>query len=242
MKKRGGLHHSERQQVSKRRKQVCVIGLGHFGGELAVTLSESCDVLAIDRDQRLVDEIADRVNRAISLNVHDEATLASVLPEGIDESVVSMGGNLESSILCTLYLKRLGVPIVRVKVTSDDHAIVLRQTGADEVIFPERETARRLAARIVNPNLLDFVPLRGGYQVIQMKLPAAFAGQTLAALNLRARYDVLVIAVQRDDLEGTRVMPGPNFLTEPGDLMVMVGREQSLRRLQEIAEVGVTTG
>jgi trk system potassium uptake protein TrkA len=219
--------------MSAHRKQIAVIGLGHFGWELAVDLAADCEVLAIDRDQDIVDEIADRVHRALALDIRDEATLASVIPPDVDEVVVSMGENLESSILCTLYLKRLGVPTIRVKATTDDHAAVLRQVGADEIIFPERETARRLSERIKNPNLLDFVPLGGGYQVMEIRLPEALNGRTLAESNLRARYDVLVISVERAAPEAVHFLPGPDFRLQDGDIMVVIGREDDLRRLQE---------
>lgn len=224
--------------MSKRKKQVCIIGLGHFGWELAIALSSSCEVLAIDRDQELINEIGDRVHRALSLDIRDEATLASVIPEDLDEAVVSMGENMESSILCTLYLKRLRVPMIRVKALSDDHAIVLRQVGADEIIFPERETARRVAANVVNPNLLDFVPLGGDYQVMEVKLPRAFHGRNLIELNLRARYDVFVIAVQRPEPEGLQFLPGPDFRFRLGDVLIMIGREKDLLRVQERGEMG----
>lgn len=219
--------------MSTRKKQIVVLGLGHFGWELALDLADSCEVLAIDRDQDLVDEIADRVQRALALDIRDEATLASVISQDVDEAVVSMGESLESSILCTLYLKRLGVPTIRVKALSDDHAVVLRQLGADEVIFPERETARRLAERIKNPNLLDFVPLGGGFQVREIRLPEALNGQTLVETNLRARYDVFVISVERPAPEGVHFLPGPDFRLQDGDILAVIGRENDLRRLQE---------
>ncbi len=226
--------------MSKRRKLVCVIGLGHFGWELAVALTESCEVLAIDRSQNLVDEISEKVHRALALDVRDEEALASVIPEHLDEAVVSMGENLESSILCTLYLKRLGVPVIRVKAFSDDHAVVLQQIGADEVIFPERETARRLAAHIINPNLLDFVPLGGDYQVTEVKLPTAFSGRTLAEVNLRARYNVFVISILRKGPEGMHFLPGPDFRLMTDDVLLMIGKEKDLREVQESPEAPET--
>lgn len=219
--------------MSRRKKQVCVIGLGHFGSELAIALSSNCEVLAIDRDPELVNEIGDRVHRALALDIRDETTLASVIPEELDEAIVSMGENLESSILCTLYLKRLNVPFIRVKALSDDHASVLRQVGANEVIFPERETARRVAAHVANPNLLDFVPLGGDYQVMEIKPPRTMYGHTLGELNLRASYDVFVIAVQRPEPENLEFLPGPEYRVRLGDVLVMIGQARDLLRLQE---------
>lgn len=223
--------------MSKGKKQICVIGLGHFGWELAVALAEHCEVLAIDRDQALVDEIADKVQRALALDIRDEATLASVIPEDLDEAVISMGESLESSILCTLYLKRLKVPVVRVKALSDDHAVVLRQVGADEVIFPERETARRVAAHIINPNLLDFVPLVGDYKVMEIKLPAGLEGRSLAEIGFRSRFGVFVIAVQKPTVVSLDLLPGPDYRLDAGDVLTVVGREKDLIKMQETTAI-----
>lgn len=218
--------------MKKDKKQVCVVGLGHFGWELAVALSDQCEVLAIDRDQEVVDEIADKVQRALALDIKDEASLAAVIPEGIDEAVVSMGESLEASILCTLYLKRLKVPVVRVKALSDDHAEVLRQVGADEVIFPERETARRVAAHIINPNLLDFLPLVGDYKVMEIKLPEGLEGHTLAEVGFRSRYGVFVIAIRRADSKNFDLLPGPDQRLQNGDVLMVIGREADLLKIQ----------
>ena len=163
---------------------------------------------------------------------------AAVISDDIDEAVVSMGESLEASILCTLYLRRLGVPVIRVKALSDDHAVVLQQVGANEVIFPERETARRVAVHINNPNLLDFVPLGRDYQVTETRLPAPFYGYSLAELGLRSRFNVFVIAVHRIDPEDMEFLPGPDFRLRAGDVLVLIGRESDLARLQEIREPG----
>ena len=222
--------------MSKRKKQVCVIGLGHFGRELAITLSRTCEVLAIDRDPELVNEVSDYVHHARSLDIRDEAALAAVIPDDVDEAIVSMGESLEASILCTLYLKRLGVPFIRVKALSDDHAVVLQQVGANEVIFPERETARRVAAHINNPNLLDFVPLGRDYRVTEVKMPGTFSGYSLAELGLRSRFNVFVIAVQRTDPNDMEFLPGPDFRLHSGDVLVLIGREDDLARLQQAGD------
>ena len=122
--------------------------------------------------------------------------------------------------------------MIRVLI-ADDHAIVLQQVGADEVIFPERETARRVAARVTNPNLLDFVPLGGDYQVMEVRMPQSFGGHTLAELKLRARFGVFVLAVRRLDAGETEFLPGPDFRLQVEDVLVMIGRENDLARVRQ---------
>ena len=133
------------------RKQICIIGLGQFGTHLARTLARlKCDVLAIDMDEKSVAAIRDDVHQALITDVRDLAALKSVVTKDIDEAVVSLGESMEASILCTLHLHKLGVKRIRAKASSRDHAAILKAVGATDVIFPEHETAERMAHQIVS--------------------------------------------------------------------------------------------
>lgn len=215
------------------RKHIAVIGLGQFGGELARVLSADAEVLAVDQDQGRVDGLADEVQRAVCLDARELASLQAVISKDFDEAVVSMGGNMESSILATLHLKEIGVPVIRVKALNDSHGTILGLVGASEMIYPERETARRMAARILDPNLLDFVPLEGDYLVRDVVLPDACHGHTLAELNLRACLDLMIVAVRRKGTPAFLFLPGPDYVPEAGDVMVMIGREQDMVFLEK---------
>jgi len=215
----------------KIKKHVVVIGLGEFGRELALQLARECEVLALDRDERMVEQILDRVQRALILDVRDFHALSSVVTPDFDEGVVSMAESLESSILATLHLKKIGVRRIWAKATTEDHAAILRAIGADEIIFPERETARRLAAHLINPNLLDFVPLEEDYRVMDVAPPDEFYGRTLAELDLRKRFGVFVLAVKELVPMRFVFLPPPDFVIKPSDILVMIGREADLMRL-----------
>ncbi|MCL6620680.1 MAG: TrkA family potassium uptake protein [Syntrophobacterales bacterium] len=215
----------------KNKKHVVVIGLGEFGRELALQLARECEVLALDRDERMVEQILDRVQRALILDVRDYQALSSVVTPDFDEGVVSMAESLESSILATLHLKKIGVRRIWAKATTEDHAAILRAIGADEIIFPERETARRLAAHLINPNLLDFVPLEEDYRVMDVAPPDEFYGHTLAELDLRKRFGVFVLAVKELVPMRFVFLPPPDFVIKPSDILVMIGREADLMRL-----------
>lgn len=208
-----------------RRRHIAVIGLGQFGGELARSLAKEAEVLAIDVDQALVDEMADFVQLSVCLDARDAGALGSVISDKFDEVVVSTGGNMESSILATLHLKQLGVPVIRVKAISESHGRILELMGAEEVVFPERETARRVAARMLKPNLLDYVPLHGDYLVRDMILPPLCQGHSLAELDLRRCLDLFVLAVRREKEPTFVFLPGPDYRIQEGDVMVAIGRE-----------------
>jgi trk system potassium uptake protein len=217
----------------KRKKYICVIGLGQFGMELARELSKTCEVLAMDVNEDLVYAIADDVQRALSVDARDYASLKQVVTADFDEVIVSLGESLEASILCTLHLKKIGIKMIRAKVISEDHAAILHSLGVQEVIFPERETAWRLAAQIMNPNLLDYVPLEAGYRVMDVAPPNSFYGRTLMDLELRKQYGVFVIAVKELVPQRFIFLPEPSFVVKPSDILVMIGRDAELARLQE---------
>lgn len=215
------------------RRKVCVIGLGHFGAALAQALARHCDVLALDRNNLRVNELADLVQRALAVDARDFHALSAVVSADFDEAIVSIGDGLEASILATLHLRRIGVPLIRAKATSADHAEILRSVGAAQVIFPEQEAAERLAVRILNPNLLDFVPLAQDYRVIDVTPPESFVGRTLIDLQLRKRFGVFVIAIKRRNGNPFLFLPGPDEVIHPHDVLVLIGRERDVLALQD---------
>jgi len=215
------------------RKRICVVGLGQFGSELSRDLAKHCDVLALDSDEERVQAIADSVQRALIIDARDFSALSAVVTADFEEAFVSLGESMEASILCTLHLSKIGVKSIRGKAMSEDHAAILRAVGATETIFPERETAHRIAAQIINPNLLDFIPLAEDFQVMDVAPPDSFQGHTLQELNMRERFGVFVIAVKELVPPAFKFLPGPDFVIKPSDVLVMLGRDADLVRLQE---------
>jgi len=209
-----------------KRKRIAVIGLGQFGDRLARDLARHCDVLAIDKNSDRVDAIADHVQRALCLDAGEYNDLKSVITPDFDEAIISLSKKMESSILCTLHLSRIGIKSIRAKAVNDDHASILKHVGATSIIFPERETADRMAARIANNNLIDFVPLEQDYRVVDVASPTSFYGHSLMDLQLRKRFGVYVIAVRRNIGKVFLFMPGPDYVVQDGDVLVMIGREQ----------------
>jgi trk system potassium uptake protein TrkA len=215
------------------KKHICVIGLGEFGSELAKELSRECEVLALDQDENRVNAVVDQVQRALILDVRDYASLSSVISSDFDAAIVGIGEDLEASILCTLHLRKIGVRSIQAKAKTEDHAAILRSVGATEVIFPERETARRLAAQIINPNLLDFVPLEADYRVMDVAPPDAFYGSSLEELNLRKRYGVFVLAIRELVPPRFVFLPDPGFVIKPSDVLVVIGREKDMADIKD---------
>lgn len=211
------------------RKQIVVIGLGQFGFELATTLAQQHDVLALDQNEERVNAISDLVQRALILDAGDFAALQTVVDGSFDEAIISIGEGIEASILCALHLKKLGVTRIRAKALNPDHAEILSAVGASEVMFPERESARRLAQRIAHPNLLDFVPLTREFQVMEVEPPPSYLGRTLIELDLRNATGLFIIAIKNGD--AFSFLPSPNHTVRPGDVLVAIGKTSDLDRI-----------
>lgn len=219
------------------RKQVCIIGLGQFGRHLATSLAKMhCDVLAIDKDEEAIQAVRDQVQQAVITDARNPEALKSVISDEIDEAVVSLGESMEASILCTLHLSKLGVPRIQAKATSEDHASILTAVGATDVVFPERETAERMAQRIVNPDLLDYLPLSPEYRVVEMATPRGWAGKSLAQLHLRKEYNVLVVAVRQGEGQEMAFLPGADSVLGPQNTLVLIGKDDDLERIAESNE------
>lgn len=217
------------------KKRVCVVGLGQFGWELAVNFSQVAEVLVIDTDQSVVNRIADRVHSAVVMDARDFKSLASVVSADFDEAVVAMSENMEVSILAVLHLKRIGVARVHAKARNRDHATILAAVGADNIIFPERDTARRLVQQVLNPDLLDYVPISEEYSVMQVTPPPEFRGRTLQDLDLRRHLGVFVIAMREPESDRTIFLPGPDAVVQENMVLVVIGRPEDVDRMRSHA-------
>ncbi|MGE0480879.1 MAG: TrkA family potassium uptake protein [Phycisphaerae bacterium] len=213
-------------------RQVCVVGLGQFGGALARSLAKmGCEVLAIDQDEARVDDVRDHVHRALIGDARDFEVLRTVVSPTVQEAIISLGAkNIEPSILCTLNMKRLGVPNIRSTARNNDHAAILHAIGATEVIYPERDAAERAARRIANPGLIDMFPLADDYRIMEIVAPRKLAGKSLASLELRRTFDLLVIAIREADSEHFQFLPAADAVIRAGQVLMILGRELDLAR------------
>ncbi|MCR4315032.1 MAG: TrkA family potassium uptake protein [Planctomycetes bacterium] len=221
--------------MTAKRKQVCVIGLGQFGAELAKRLAKYCEVLAIDSTVERVDLIANHVHSARCLDVRDFDSLRTLISEEFDEVILSIGDNIEASILGTLFIARLGVKTIRVKAKNDDHAEILTAIGATHIIYPEKETAIRIAAQIYSPGLREMLPLSEDFQVREIETPKSFVGRALSEIRLRNEYEAFALAIKCGATNKLTFMPPASYVLTEKDVMILIGKEENLMKLQELS-------
>ncbi|HPC82109.1 MAG TPA: TrkA family potassium uptake protein [Thermoanaerobaculaceae bacterium] len=214
-------------------KRFAVIGLGRFGAHLASRLYElGHEVLAIDADPATVQSVQNKVSTAAVVDARDRQQLRALGLKDYDTVIISVGERLEASTLAALYCKEMELRVVA-RAVNEDHGRILDALGVDEVVYPERDMALRLAERLSSGNLLDFIPLGEDYSIMELAVPDAFARKTLAELNVRARFNVHVLAVQ--DVVTGKVVMAPPADQALGDtsVLVVLGRHQDLERFQK---------
>ena len=214
--------------------QVAVIGLGRFGFHVAKQLHQAGhDVLAIDVDPKNVEAIADFSSRAVVLDARDKERLDALGIRDFDVVVVSLGERIDASALVALHLKEIGIRRLITKAGSEDHGKLLELIGVNQVVFPEREAAERLARRLGSPDLLDYIDFGDEYSLHEMAPPASFLGKTLQELQLPTRFNVRVLAI-RDALTGkVEVNPGADSRIKESEALLLLGRNEDLARLKQ---------
>ena len=139
-------------------RQYAIIGLGSFGVRMLEKLSEvSSELIVIDRDSEIIERYKDYAANAYIVDAIDESALKRVIPESLDAAVVDVGSNLETAILVTNELKKLGVKEIIVKADSDERGEILRLIGATRVVYADREAASRIVPLLVSPSLFSFM-------------------------------------------------------------------------------------
>jgi trk system potassium uptake protein TrkA len=212
------------------RRQVAVLGLGRFGSAVARELTRlGHDVLALDVSEKIIQDVADEVTHAVRVDITDEDALRELGLEAFETAIVAISSDLESSILATVLLKRLGVRRIIAKAGNELHGSILRQVGATRVVFPERETGVRVAHSFAAPGVHDYLDVAPGYGVARVPVVGSFVSKTLGELNLRSALGVTVVALRRGDT--VTVNPHPAEVLQRGDELIVLGLDEDLERL-----------
>ena len=214
-------------------KSYAVIGLGRFGKEVARQLhSLGCEVLAMDTKSELVQEIANDVTHAVVSDAQDKEVLKALGIREFDCAIVAIGDNLAASVLATMNMKELGVPLVVCKAHDDTHRRVLEKLGADRVVIPEQENGQRLARTLHSHNVLDYIELSEDYGILEAPAPESWQGKTLVELNVRAKLGVNIIAIRREGR--VMVSPAADFKMNSGDILVVLGDSHALEAMHRL--------
>jgi len=215
--------------------KFAVIGLGSFGSNVAKTLyGKKHEVLAVDTDKEKIEELKTLVTHAVQMDAAVKENLRALDIQEMDVVVVSLGPEMESSILTVLYLHELGAQRIVAKALTEDHGKILDAVGATEVIYPEKDMAIKTALRLSNPNVLEYLPLISGIDLQEIAPPEKFIGKNLKELDLRNRFGVQVIAIKEIIPEKTTIIPKADFVIKDSDILILMGDQKQLDKLNKL--------
>jgi trk system potassium uptake protein len=219
------------------KKQIVVIGLGRFGIGVATTLHKMGHaILAIDKDEKNILNIAPLLTRAVQAEATDEAVLKELGIADFDVAIVAIGAAIESSVLVTLLLKKIGVRYVVARAENELHGSILEKIGADRVVYPERETATRIAHILTLTDVMDYIPVGEGYGVAKFRAQSSLAGRTLEDIGFgpNGKKDVAVLLLQRG--KEAIVNPDHQEVISLVDVLIVAGSDEKIEDLLNEAQ------
>lgn len=223
--------------------RYAVIGLGRFGMTVASILADNgMEVMAIDKNQELVNDISGKVSSAVCVDSTDEKTIRTLNLNEVDAVVIGIGSNIQECILTAALLRKIGVNMIYAKVENQLHGRIMELIGVQHVLLPEEIVGTQLAKTLISKNILEYINLSSGHTMIELISPPQFAGKTLQELALPTKHGINVIAIKYDFLavseDGQNViekrfndMPGANDVINEGDVLFLLGPKGNIDKL-----------
>jgi len=214
------------------KKQFVVVGCGRFGQSVAIKLAElDCEVMVVDKSEEIIQGISDKVTYAVQADATDENSIKALGIRNFDVAIVTIGSDIQSSILVTLLVKELGVKYIVAKAQNPSHAKVLYKIGANRVVFPEKEMGIKIAKNLVSGNVLDFIDLAPDYSILEVSMLDEWVGKNLVQIDMRRNHKISVIAIRRDDEMDINV--GPEKILLQDDILIVVGHNDDLKAIEK---------
>lgn len=211
-------------------KSILVIGMGRFGRHLAKKMLElGNDVMIVDKDAAVIEQYSTVFTDSQIADCTNENVLRALGVNHFDICFVAIGDDFQSSLVITALLKELNAKFVVAKAKQDIQANLLTRIGADEVVYPEREMAEKLAVRYNATNIFDFIELTKEYAIYEIPVPSAWMGKTISEINIRQKYKINIIAMKiNNDL---KLLPGADYRFTETDHMVVIGKATDVFKL-----------
>ena len=214
---------------NEKNRTYAVLGLGIFGSNIEKNLTH----YGLDMDQ--VERINDSVTHAVCLNITDIDQLRAVGMDDVDCAIVATGSQLEDSIICIMNLKELGVKRIIAKAKNRKYSEVLLKIGADEVVLPEKEIGKRLAKRLVSPDIIELFDIDNENSIVEIHVLNNWVGHSLTQLDLRNKFGINVIGIRRNNRLTLTV--DPNDYIMEGDELIIACRNDLFDRFSELERV-----
>ena len=211
-------------------KSILVIGMGRFGRRFAEKMLElGNDVMIVDKSSDIITSRSAYFTDSYIGDCTSKEVIRALGVSNFDLCLVAIGEDFQPSLVITSLLKEHGAKYVVSKARQDIQADLLKKIGADEVIYPERDMAEKLAVRFNATNLFDFIDLTEEYAIFEIAILEDWVGMTVAEANVRKKYKVNIIAVKTDG--HLNPMPGGDYRFRAGDHLVIIGKAADVNKL-----------
>ncbi len=204
-------------------KSILIIGMGAFGRHLALKMSElNNDVMIVDKDSAIIDEMSNLVTDAQIGDCTKEDVLKALGVGNFDICFVTIGDTFQSSLEITSLLKDLGAKYVISKSSRDIQAKFLLRNGADEVVYPDKDMAEKLAIRCSSNNILDYFSITNDYSIFEIPIIQSWAGYSIEEINVRKKYHINILLIKNGN--SIMTMPKADYIFKEDDQIIIIGK------------------
>lgn len=211
-------------------KSILIIGLGRFGTHLCKDLAKlDNEIMIVDRDESRLEDLLPLVVSAKIGDCTNEKVLKSLGVGNFDICFVCIGENFQSSLEITSQLKELGASYVVSKANRDIHAKFLLRNGADEVIYPDRDIAEKVAVRFSANQVFDYVELGNGFSIYEIAPLPEWLGHSIKDMNIRVAYNANIIGIKTAD--GVQLMPNADYVFKQNEHLMILGHQHDMEKI-----------
>jgi len=211
-------------------KSVLMIGMGRFGHHLCENMVElGNEVMIIDEDEKSITDLTNIVTSALIGDCTDPEILKNLGVGNYDICFVCIGSNFQSSLEITSQLKELGAKYVVSKASRDIHAKFLLRNGADEVIYPDRDIAEKVAKRFTANNVFDYIELTEKYSMYEVPPLKKWIGKAIMDSDIRHKYNISILGIKNG--EDINMLPPANYVIKENDHLMIIGSNEDVDRI-----------
>ena len=213
---------------------IAIIGLGTFGCRvLEELIPTSADLIILDKDREIVEKYKKSVVNAYITDAINEETLRKIIPVNLSAAIVDLGNQLETSILVTNHLKKIGVKNIIVKAKSDEHGEILTLVGATKVIYPDLDAAIHITPMLLSPVFLNYLQISENFAIAEINVKPELEGKTLAESALRQNYGINVIGYRHDSDEEIQSASDPSMVLTSKMVLLVAGSAMSIQKYSD---------
>ncbi|MBU0599680.1 MAG: TrkA family potassium uptake protein [bacterium] len=228
------------------KRQFAVIGLGQFGMSVAKTLAtEGGDIIAIDISEEKVKEASEFVSHAVAIDATDEKALRMIGISEVDVAIISVGQDIQASILIVLVLREMGIKMIVAKAVNELHGKALEKIGVSKTIYPEIDMGVRVARSLISSKVLEQIEVSSKHSIVEVLAPLNFTGKTLKEIDARRKYGINIIAIKRQYLnvndEGSilhkdtfDIAPDADDSIAKDDILLVFGSNEGIIKLRSL--------